>query len=145
MEIAIEKELAVSLFLTLRFPRLRTLLQFRHCWRQTVPLRGSIFPGRRPMSFQTTTSSHLASNASVSRMCCSSHVFSFRNPRHFIQSNMNATFSANCSPNVVPSAALATLQKEFERMTKVLTAPTPSAMKIKVSPLAPNASAVRKW
>ena len=39
----------------------------------------------------------------------------------------------------------ATFQEVFDRVTKERTASAPSAMKIKVSLLAPNASAARKW
>ena len=44
--------------------------------------RGKVQTIVRPTSSQTGTSSLMAPNASVARKCCSSHVFSQRNPRH---------------------------------------------------------------
>ena len=71
---------------------------------------------------QTGISSLLASNASATRNCCSSQVFSQRYHVTYFQSNMNATLTSGTP----------TFQQGWERMTKEMTASASHAMKIKV-------------
>ena len=94
----------------------------------------SIFPDRRPMSSQTTASSLLASNASVTRKCCSSPAFSLRIPRHLFPEQHECDVDIRKKLYAVCRAVsgTATFLKVFERMMKVLTASAPSAMKIMV-------------
>ena len=94
-----------------------------------------------------TVPSLLASNGSVSRKCCSSHVFRLpeSTSRFPEQHERDVDTHKKLYAEYRAVSGTATFQAGFERMTKVLTASTPSAMKIKVSLLAPNASAVRKW
>ena len=89
--------------------------QHLHCWRQTLQLRGSVVPAKFSAS--------------------GIHVISFQN-----NMDCDVYVRKNLYANVVLSCGTYMFQEVLERMTQELTASAPSAMKIKVSLLAPNPS-----